>query len=84
MTETSDAEDDDAETPAAPTHHPTKEELEVKKESAIMRRLGFIFIAYRVNFWWWEGVEMLRKFLMTWYVSSFFFAPALFAVDTPR
>ena len=43
-----------------------------------MRRLGFIFIAYRVNFWWWEGVEMLRKFLMTWYVPSCFFAHALF------
>jgi hypothetical protein len=35
-------------------------------ESAILRRLGFIFIAYRVEYWWWEGVEMFRKFMLTW------------------
>ena len=81
-TQTSAPEGDDAEAPAAPRHQPTKEEKEAHAESAIMRRLGFIFIAYRVNFWWWEGVEMLRKFLMTWHVSSF---PNLFPQHTfPR
>ena len=30
-----------------------------------MNRFGFLFIAYRIEFWWWEGVEMFRKFLMT-------------------
>jgi hypothetical protein len=51
----------------------TEEEEAVRKESAIMRRLGFIFVAYRVNYWWWEGIEMFRKFLMTW------FSPCLFS-----
>ena len=30
-----------------------------------MNRFGFLFVAYRVNFWWWEAVEMFRKLLMT-------------------
>ena len=58
-----------AEIPPAqvPRHELTEEEEAVHKESAIMRRLGFIFVAYRVNYWWWEGMEMFRKFLMTWF-----------------
>jgi len=56
--------------PPAPTQELTAEEVEALKEAhdenAILQRLGFIFIAYRVDYWWWEGVEMLRKFLMTW------------------
>jgi len=35
------------------------------EEEQIFARLGFIFIAYRVDFWWFESVEMLRKFLIT-------------------
>jgi hypothetical protein len=58
-----------AECPPAPRQELTEEEAAARKESAILRRLGFIFIAYRANYWWWEGVEMFRKFLMTW--SSF-------------
>ena len=34
-------------------------------EEQILNRLGFIFLAYRVDYWWWESVEMTRKFLMT-------------------
>lgn len=34
-------------------------------EEKIVRRLGFVFKAYRVEYWWWETTEMLRKFLMT-------------------
>ena len=58
-----------AESPPLPRRELTEEEAAARKESAILRRLGFIFIAYRADYWWWEGVEMLRKFLMTW--SSF-------------
>ena len=34
-------------------------------EQRIVRRLGFVLVAYRVDYWWWEALEMLRKFLMT-------------------
>jgi hypothetical protein len=34
-------------------------------EQKIIRRLGFIFEAYRVKVWWWESVEMGRKLIMT-------------------
>lgn len=37
----------------------------LSKEDIINYRLGFIFQAYRVQFWWWESMEMTRKFLMT-------------------
>lgn len=40
-------------------------ELEPTEEELLVYRLGFIFIAYRVDFWWWESIEMPRKFLMT-------------------
>jgi len=53
-----------SESPPAPQL--TLEEQESDKEIAILQRLGFIFIAYRVDYWWWEAVEMSRKFLMTW------------------
>ena len=35
------------------------------EEQVLMNRLGFIFLAYRVDYWWWESVEMFRKFLMS-------------------
>ena len=35
------------------------------KDQLIVNRFGFLFVAYRVNFWWWEAVEMFRKLLMT-------------------
>ena len=35
------------------------------EEERILRRLGFIFKAYRADFWWWEATEMTRKFMMT-------------------
>ena len=35
------------------------------KDQLIVNRFGFLFVAYRINFWWWEGVEMFRKLLMT-------------------
>jgi hypothetical protein len=38
---------------------------ETDAEEMILSRLGFIFLAYRVDYWWWESVEMTRKFLMT-------------------
>jgi hypothetical protein len=34
-------------------------------EQVIVSRFGFLFIAYRVDCWWFEGVEMSRKLLMT-------------------
>jgi Ca2+-binding EF-hand superfamily protein len=55
-----------AESPPVPEKEITEDEAAAKKESAILRRLGFIFIAYRMEYWWWEGMEMFRKFLMTW------------------
>ncbi len=55
-----------AESPPGPKKEVTEDEEEAQKESAILRRLGFIFIAYRIEYWWWEGMEMFRKFLMTW------------------
>jgi len=55
---------DGSESPPAPKLMPEEEESD--KEIAILQRLGFIFIAYRVDYWWWEAVEMSRKFLMTW------------------
>jgi hypothetical protein len=42
----SDGEDDDDKDPL--------------KEQQIIARFGFLFIAYRVDCWWFEGVEMLR------------------------
>jgi hypothetical protein len=41
----SDGEDDDKDPP---------------KDQQIISRFGFLFIAYRVDCWWFEGVEMLR------------------------
>jgi len=35
------------------------------EEEMILKRLGFIFLAYRVDYWWWESVEMTRKVMMT-------------------
>jgi hypothetical protein len=67
----------------APRHELTEEEEAVHKESAIMRRLGFIFVAYRVNYWWWEGIEMFRKFLMTWF-SPCLFSQLTFPAVLPR
>ncbi len=34
-------------------------------EQILISRFGFLFVAYRVDCWWFEGVEMLRKLLMT-------------------
>jgi len=34
-----------------PSREPTKEE-------ALVNRLGFVFLAYRVDFYWWESIEM--------------------------
>lgn len=34
-----------------PDREPSKEEL-------LVFRMGFVFVAYRVDFWWWESVEM--------------------------
>ena len=42
-----------------------EEDVEPPKDQLLMNRFGFLFIAYRIEFWWWEGVEMFRKFLMT-------------------
>jgi len=41
------------------------EDAEISEDERIMNRFGFIFVAYRVEWWWWESVEMLRKLLMT-------------------
>ena len=59
-----------AEAPPAPRQELTEDEAAVHAESAMLRRLGFIFIAYRVEYWWWEGMEMFRKFLLTWSLYS--------------
>ncbi len=58
------------EAPPAPRHEITEDEAAAHAESAILRRLGFIFIAYRVEYWWWEGMEMFRKFMLTWSLYS--------------
>jgi hypothetical protein len=42
-----------------------EEDVEPPKDQLLISRFGFLFMAYRINFWWWEGVEMLRKLLMT-------------------
>ena len=39
-----------------PDHEPTEEEL-------LVFRLGFVFLAYRIDFWWWESVEVGPKCL---------------------
>jgi hypothetical protein len=36
-----------------------KQKIE-KLEQKLMSRFGFLFIAYRVDCWWWEAVEMTR------------------------
>ena len=41
------------------------ENAKPSKEQLIVTRFGFLFIAYRVKFWWWEGVELFRKLIMT-------------------
>ena len=48
-----------------PTDVEEEEDVEPPKDQLLVSRFGFLFIAYRVDFWWWEGVEMLRKLLMT-------------------
>jgi len=63
-------EDRSAEAPPAPRQELTEDEAAVHAESAMLRRLGFIFIAYRVEYWWWEGMEMFRKFMLTWSLYS--------------
>jgi hypothetical protein len=40
-------------------------DTEPPKDQQIINRFGFLFIAYRLDFWWWEAMEMARKFLMT-------------------
>jgi hypothetical protein len=63
-------EDRSAEAPPAPRQELTEDEAVAHAESAMLRRFGFIFIAYRVEFWWWEGMEMFRKFMLTWSLYS--------------
>ena len=41
------------------------ENSEPSKEELIVNRFGFLFVAYRVKFWWWEAMEMFRKLIMT-------------------
>ena len=41
------------------------EDGEPPEDRKLVNRFGFLFIAYRIDFWWWENVEMLRKLLMT-------------------
>ena len=36
---------------AGPDRDPSDEEL-------LVFRLGFIFLAYRIDYWWWESVEV--------------------------
>jgi len=38
---------------------------EATREELLFFRLGFIFMAYRVDFWYWEAIEMLRKLILT-------------------
>ena len=35
------------------------------EEEKVIERLGFLLNAYSVQTWWWELVEMLRKFILT-------------------
>jgi hypothetical protein len=44
-------------------------QVEPTEEQRLILRLGFIFIAYRVDYWWFESVEMARKFLMTCFLA---------------
>jgi len=42
-----------------------EEDREPLQDEKIVNRFGFIFVAYRIDLWWFEGVEMFRKLLMT-------------------
>ena len=57
------------------------ENVEPTKEQMLVRRFGFLFISYRVQFWWWEGVEMLRKLLLTSLIIIFFSARTQMQTD---
>jgi hypothetical protein len=46
-------------------NHRDGEEDDDSHEQVLISRFGFLFIAYRVDCWWWEAVEMFRKLLMT-------------------
>ena len=43
---------------------PSDDDAEIE-EQHIINRFGFLILAYRVEFWWFEAVEMFRKLLMT-------------------
>ena len=36
----------------------------VQAEDKLVRLMGFVVLAYRIQFWWWYGVEHLYKFVM--------------------
>ena len=40
-------------------------EREPSHAETLINRLGFVFMAYRVDLWWWEVMERLHIFLMT-------------------
>jgi hypothetical protein len=46
-------------------HRDGEEDKDPSPEQILISRFGFLFVAYRVDCWWFEGVEMLRKLLMT-------------------
>jgi len=41
------------------------QEAEPTPAENLVNRLGFVFMAYRVDVWWWEACERLHIFLMT-------------------
>jgi hypothetical protein len=46
-------------------HRDGEEDKDPSPEQILISRFGFLFVAYRIDCWWFEGVEMLRKLLMT-------------------
>jgi hypothetical protein len=46
-------------------HRDGEEDKDPSPEQIIISRFGFLIVAYRVDYWWFEGVEMLRKLLIT-------------------
>jgi len=46
-------------------HRNGEEDKDPSPEQILISRFGFLLVAYRVDCWWFEGVEMLRKLLMT-------------------
>jgi hypothetical protein len=50
----------------------SKNDIMRRLESMAIRRVGFIFLTYRVGYWWWEITEMTRKYDFLLYLRYIF------------